>query len=346
VALPWSEQGSILADAVARTLPPSFYYTFEASSAKSLFYMAKAEGPSCLKHRMLYPNEAEAVDPLVETFRPLLSSGRAKLVTVGKFGGEENVAQEIELEGPMGLIVPTVRNKLNKQLQSRMLISDLDEYEGRVAAHSAALSAQLAPDYSGTDYSREIIAWQAAFSSLTAMRRVVIPVLREEFRFDSDAVPHGARLWTNFLALMRANTWLEQRNREIRVLENGERAIVATWKDYEVAYRVFEETCERSVENLSDTHRKILDALHELREEEGPFVGFSNRKIAEKSGVPKSTVGDNRSFLVMSLGWVWQPEGGGMALVHDAEPEWWEKGDVLVGFPRPEEVKGWWGATH
>jgi len=308
--------------------------------------MAKAQGPACLKHRTLYPNEAEAVDPLIETFRPMLSSGRAKLVTVGKFGGEENVVQEIELEGPIGLIVPTVRNKLDKQLQSRMLISDLDDYLGRVAAHSAAVSAQLAPDHAGADHSGEISAWQAAFHSLTEVRRVIIPVFREEFRFDSDAVPHGARLWTNFLALMCANAWLEQRNREIRTHENGERAIVASSRDYAVAYRVFKETCERSIENLSDAHRKILDALYELREEEGLFVGFSQRKIAEKSGIPQSTISDNRSFLVMSLKWVFEPEGGGLALVHDAEPSDWEKGDVLVGFPRPEEVRKWWSGAE
>lgn len=40
-----------LADAVARLLPGEFYYTFEASSPKSLYYKAKVEGPACLKHR-------------------------------------------------------------------------------------------------------------------------------------------------------------------------------------------------------------------------------------------------------------------------------------------------------
>ena len=330
-----------LADAVVRPLPEEFYYTFESSSPKSLYYKAKIEGSACLKHRVLYPNEAEAVDPLVETFRPVLSGGGAKLVTVGKNGGDENVSQEIELEGAMGLIV---RNKLDKQLQSRMLIADLEDYPGRVAAHSAAVSEQLDPNYAGTDYSPAILAWQAALRTLTGVRRVVVPAFRKEFRFDSDAVPHGARLWTNFLGLMCAHAWLEQRNREITPLDNGERAVVTQAEDYEIAYGIFEQTCERSIENISDTHRKILNTLHRLREEEGPYVGFSNRRIEEESGVPKSTVGDNRAFLVMSLKWVFEPEGGGMALVHDAEPSWWEKADALIGFPRPEEVRTWWGA--
>jgi hypothetical protein len=159
-----------LADAVARVLPEEFTFAFENSSPKSLFYKAKLEGPSCLKHTTLYPNEAEAVDPLVETFRPVLSGGKATLVTVGKDGGEENVGQEIHLEGPMGLVVPTVRNKLDKQLQTRMLLADLDDYPGRVAAHSGAVSEQLSPDYAGADYSQEIFVWQAALRSLAEIR--------------------------------------------------------------------------------------------------------------------------------------------------------------------------------
>ncbi len=332
-----------LCDAVVRLLPDEFYYAFESSSPKSLFYKAKAEGPACLRHRALYPNEAEAVDPLVETFRPVLSGGRAKLVTVGKNGSEENIGQEFVLEGPMVLIAPTVRNKLDRQLQTRMLLADIEDYAGRVAAHSGAVSEQLDREYAGADYSRDILVWQEALRSLTWVRRVVVPVSHDRFRFDSDAVPHGARLWTNFLGLMSAHAWLEQRTRDVVTLANGEPAVVAAPEDYEAAYRTFEATCERSVVNLSDSHRKILQALYELREIEGPYVGFSQRKIADKSGVPQSTISDNRSYLVKSLRWVWEPEGGGLALLHDADPTWWEKGDALVGFPRPEQVSGWWG---
>jgi DNA-directed RNA polymerase specialized sigma subunit len=332
-----------LCDAVARLLPEEFYFTFESSSPKSLFYKAKLEGTACLKHRMLYPNEAEAVDPLIETFRPVLSGGKAKLVTVGKNSRDENVGQEIELEGPMTLVVPTVRNKLDKQLQSRMLLADIEDYQGRVSSHSGAVSEQISPDYAGTDYSQEIFSWQSALRSLTKVRRVVTPMFHEEFRFDSDAVPHGARLWTNFLGLMSAHAWLEQRNRKIITLENGELAIVASSEDYRIAYKIFEETCERSIENLSDTHRRILDGLFELREEECSWGGFSQKKISEKSGVSQSAVSDNKSFLVMSLKWVWEPEGGGLALANDADPSWWEKADALVGFPKPEQVKAWWG---
>jgi hypothetical protein len=77
-------------------------------------------------------------------------------------------------------------------------------------------------------------------------------------------VPHGARLWTNMLALMATHAWLEQRNREMIELPGGGQAVVASAEDYEAAYQIFEATCERSVLNLSKTHKKILDAMYRL----------------------------------------------------------------------------------
>jgi transcriptional regulator with XRE-family HTH domain len=336
-----------LCDAVARLLPGEFCFPFESASAKALYYAA-AQNPEFLRHRWVYPNEAEGADLLVEVLRPLLSGGSARHVTVNKDATGRNVGEEFRVEGPATVTIPTVRNKLDSQLQSRMLIADLKDYEGRVAAHSGAVSEQLSPGYAATDYSGEVCAWQEALRTLTALRKVVVPVEDERFRFDSDKVPHGARLWANLLALMSAHAWLEQKNREVRDLPNGERAIVAAPEDYLVAYEVFKETCERSIVNLSETHRKILDAAYRLQrdlecdEEWDAWKGLTQRKLAEKAGVSQSTVSENKTFLVKSAKFLRETREGGLALVEGAEPSWWEKGDALTGFPRPEEVRAWW----
>ena len=47
-------------------------------------------------------------------------------------------------------------------------------------------------------------------------------------------------------------------------LPSGEAAVLVTPEDYEAAYLIFKVTCERSILNLSDTHRKILDAVYDL----------------------------------------------------------------------------------
>jgi hypothetical protein len=104
-----------LCDAVARLLPEAFYFAFESSSAKALYYAAH-DDPAFLRHRWIYPNEAEGTDLLVEMFRPLLSGGSARHITVNKAASGRNVAQEFTVEGPVTLAVPTVRNKLDTQL--------------------------------------------------------------------------------------------------------------------------------------------------------------------------------------------------------------------------------------
>jgi hypothetical protein len=223
-----------------------------------------------------------------------------------------------------------------------MLVSELPDYDGRVAAHSQAVSRQLLPHQAGEDHGPKVRTWQAALRSLTATRKIVFPLDRDEFCFDSDTVSHGARLWGNLLGLMLAHAWLEQHNREIIELPSGERAIVATPEDYESAYNVFKATCERSVVNLSDTHRKILTAVYDLKDESNLASGFSHRKIAERAGVSVSTVSEHKTYLTKSVKLLREPEEGGLTLVADADPSWWEKGDLLVGFPHPEQVWAWW----
>jgi major membrane immunogen (membrane-anchored lipoprotein) len=303
-----------ICDAVAVALPDEFHLSFESSSAKSFYYQAE-EDPEVLKHTWLYPNEAEATDLLVEMLRPLLSGGRASHMTVNKTGEGRNAAQELRIEGPASITIPTVRNKLDAQLQTRTLVAELLDYEGRVADHSRAVSRQLLPGNAGMDHTPQILAWQAALRSLTAHRRVVFDLDHEQFCFDSDEVSYGARLWANVLGLMLAHAWLEQRNREIIELTSGEQAIVATPEDYEAAYRIFAATCERSIVNLSVTHRKILDAAYELKQDDSSAGGFTQRKLAEKAGVHHSTVGDNKTFLTKSAKLLRETDDGLLTLV-------------------------------
>lgn len=334
-----------ICNAVASLLPEEFYVKFESASAKSFYYEAEGD-PQAIKHRWLYPDEAEATDYLVELLRPLLSGGRAEHRTVNKDAAGRNVHQHFHLEGPVSITIPTVRNKLDSQLQTRNLVADLGDYEGRIASHTRAYSRQLLSRRAGEDHSGKVRAWQAALRSLTTVRTVVFDLDHEQFCFDSDEVSHGARLWANLLGLMLAHAWLEQRNREVIELADGQKAIGATPEDYRAAYEVFKATCERSVVNLSDTHRRILTAVHALKTESGFTGGFGHRKIAEKAGISTSTVSEHRTFLIKSAKLLVEDEGGGLNLVSGADPSWWTKGDLLAGFPRPEQVARWFEQRH
>jgi 5S rRNA maturation endonuclease (ribonuclease M5) len=329
-----------LTDAVVGLLPENWYLAFESASAVSLYYQCERE-PDFLKHRFIYPNEAEATDMLVEFLRPMLSAGKAVRLTVNKNDAGRNTGQELEVRGPVTTIIPTVRNKLDEQLMTRLLVAELDDYEGRVKQHARAFSKLLLPDYAPAGEAGKVGRWQVALESLTGARRVVVPVDREEFALNDDAISHGARLWANVLGLMAAHAWLEQRNREIAELPSGTKAIVAAPEDYEAAYRVFAATSRRTVINISETHRKILDALHRLQQADANAEGFPQRRIAKEAGIKQSTVSKNKTFLVTSAKLVRETEYG-LALVADAEPSWWAGDDLMHGFPTPEMVRRWW----
>src|SRR5215212_1539558 len=331
-----------IVDAAVKPLPPEFYFAFEIASGQSLYYKAD-EDPEFLKHTFAYPNEIEGAEALWEFLRPMLSKGQAKKIVTAKDADGNMTTREITVEGPVTIAIPTIRNKTDEQLQTRLLVAELPDYPGRVKHHSSALSAQLLPDAATADYSREAFLWREGLRQLTAHRRVVFPLRHPDFALDDDQVSHGARLWANLLSVMATHAWLEQRNRRLLDLAEGKVAIEAIPDDYAAAYRIFNKVCKRTVVNISDTHRRILNSLYDLQQDDPGSDGFSQRTIAERAGVSQGTVSNNKTFLVMSAKLIRETEGG-LVLVADAEPSWWEGGNqLMVGLPTPEQVRSWWG---
>jgi hypothetical protein len=342
---------NFVVDAVASGMPESMVYQFESASSKSFYYESAAK-PQRFEHTWLYANEIEAVDELIEVLRPLLSQGVAVHKTVDKVH-DSNTFREFKIKGPITACVPTTRNTTDRQFMTRLLVVELEDFEGRIAEHSRRVAKVLLPDYAAQDHTEELNLWKKAFEKLTSVRRVVIPNAHPEFCITSEDVSHGARVWRSFLSLVLANAWLEQRNREVRALREDLDVVVAQAEDYRVAYEIFQTTAGRSVVNISATHRKILDALYALEGDEGKTIardnGFSLRKIAEKAGtgVSHETVRKNKAFLCSSLGFVVEMERGGLRLVGGADPEWWAHPEnILEGFPRPEKVSLWWGSGN
>jgi DNA primase len=333
-----------LVDSVVRLLPEEFYVAFKVASAQAFYYAVETD-PAFLKHKFAYPNEIEAVDTLVEFLRPMLSAWKAVKFTVNKDAVGANVAQELEVEGPITTAIPTIRNKTDEQLHARLLVGELPDYEGRVKSHSAAFSELLLPDYAATDNSHNRFLWSVGLRQLAQRRRVVFPLEHPDFALDNDDLSHGARTWANLLGLMCAHAWLEQHNRHVVELATGEEAIVAAPADFRAAYAIFEATCARTVVNLSETHRKILNAAYELKTAHRERIGFSQRKIAEKAQVSQGSVSYSKTFLVQSAKLLVETEEG-LNLVADAEPSWWQKGNVMAGIPTPDEVERWWRDHH
>ena len=330
-----------IVDAAVQPLPEEFYFAFEIASGQSLYYKAD-EDPEFLKHKFAYPNEIEGAEALWEFLRPMLSKGWAKKIVTAKDAAGNMTTRTIIVEGPVTIAIPTIRNKTDEQLQTRLLVAELPDYPGRVRHHSAAVSEQLLPDAAATDFSHEKWLWQEGLRQLTTRRRVVFPLRHPKFALDDDQVSHGARLWANLLSLMVTHAWLEQRNRRLLELLSGEEAIEATPDDYAAAYRIFNKVCKRTVINLSDTHRKILNAVWDLRQEERHREGYTHREISRKAEVALGTVSGNRAFLVTSAKLLKETESGQLTLVEGAEPSWWQSGDMMQGLPTPAQVRAWW----
>jgi len=331
-----------LADGAVKCLPKEFFYSFEVASGQSLYYKTD-EDPEFLRHTFAYPNEIEGAEQLWEFLRPMLSKGRAHKIVTAKDPDGNLVSREITVEGPVTIAIPTIRNKTDEQLQTRLLVAELPDYVGRVKAHSQAFSRQLLPGAAGEDHAREIWLWQEGLRQLTDIRRVVFPLEHDDFALDDDQLSHGARLWANLLSLAVTNAWCEQRSRRIIQLDENTVAVEATPDDYEVAYGIFTKVCKRTVINLSDTHRSILGTLWDLHHEFPNREGFSQREIAAGGGVSQSQVSENKTFLVTSAKMIRETDHG-LALVPGADPSWWsaDEEEMMKGLPTPAKVRSWW----
>jgi hypothetical protein len=177
---------------------------------------------------------------------------------------------------------------------------------------------------------------------------VVFPLRHPDFALDDDQVSHGARLWANLLSVMATHAWLEQRNRRLLDLGEGRVAIEATPDDYAAAYRIFNKVCKRTVMNISDTHRKILNSLYDLHQQFPNRKGFTQREIAKEGKdvpseqrVSQGSISNNKTFLITSAKLMKETEHG-LVLVEGAEPSWWSQDGIMTGLPTPEQVRAWW----
>jgi hypothetical protein len=133
----------------------------------------------------------------------------------------------------------------------------------------------------------------------------------------------------------------------------GEVAIEAIPDDYAAAYRIFNEVCDRTAVNISDTHRKILNSLYDLQQQFPNRKGFAQREIAKEGKdvpsderVSQGSISNNKTFLITSAKLIKETEHG-LALVEGAEPSWWSQDGITTGLPTPEQVRTWWeGSDH
>jgi hypothetical protein len=85
----------------------------------------------------------------------MASAYGAKKIVTAKDADGNMTTRTIIVEGQVTIAIPTIRNRTDQQLQSRLLVSELPDFPGRVKHHAAAVSEQLLPDAAAIDHSHE-----------------------------------------------------------------------------------------------------------------------------------------------------------------------------------------------
>lgn len=268
-----SSQGkSTLLKAVEALLPP------QAVLAAAFITKAAIMRERDLSGKViLFSEHANDPEP-ASVLRQLISEGcvQYRLIWKGR-------PTSIDLMGPTVILEATTdEDGIDFQNRNRALVLHLqtspEELQKRFEAIKhrrtvAAINEKKARD--------EIIAWHQQFQqSLNSNLRVVIPYARE-IHFASPHV-HSQRFLENFLTLIEVIAFIEQSNREIKRLPNGEAYIEATLNDYAMAYQII---CGVNVETGEDDLPDDAVLLLKDMRRESCLLGkepFGRRAISER----------------------------------------------------------------
>jgi hypothetical protein len=253
---PSSGGKSYLVERVVEYFPESACYALTAMSEKTLAY---SEEP--IKHRFLILYEAAGMSGDFQTYliRSLLSEGRVRYETIEKTS-EGLRPRVIEREGPTGLIVTSVADRLHPENETRLLslyVTDTREQTGQILRALAEEEISLPA----------LEPWIALQDWIgVADRRVTIPfakVLAEK------VPPVSVRLRRDFnavLSLIRAHAVLHQASRD----RDDRGRIVATLEDYAIVRELAADLVAQGIDaTVSATVRATVEKVAKLVDDEG-----------------------------------------------------------------------------
>ena len=271
--------------------------------------------------------------------------GRAKKIVTAKDPAGNMTTRTIIVEGPVTIAIPTIRNKTDEQLQTRLLVAELPDYAG-----GSSTTPRRSP--SNSCRTRQPPTTPASSGSgrrplgSSPGRRVVFPLTiptspstttisptaRGSGRTSSPSwrpTPGWSRGTAGSSSWPAGEGEAPRRSRPPRGLRGG--------------LPLFTEVCKRTVINLSETHRKILG--RPLRPPGGPSRARRVHPAGDRQGGRGrlGTVSNNKTFLVTSAKLIRRPRPG-LLLVEGAEPSWWTEGD-LIGRANPQAGQGPGGKT-
>jgi hypothetical protein len=239
--------------------PPEFIYMMTGGSPKSLVYEAEE-----FCHRLIYLAEAEALvrdsgdekNDFAEILRVLVSEQRIEYKYVAKDETGKMVTMTAERDGPVGFLTTTVRNRLDPELETRMLSAFSDESTEQT---ERILKGQ-AQIYDG---SKRIVKndspWHAfAHWVRSGPNDAVVPFAQPLERLIPKNAVRVRRDFTSIIMLIKVSAIVHRLNRRT----NEEGKVIAQLEDYRTAYAICSEGFKVSAgSGLTQASIEMLDLL-------------------------------------------------------------------------------------
>jgi DNA primase len=205
------------------------------------------------------------------------------------------------VRGPISFVTTTTSPEFEKQIEDRLFtIHPDDSSEG---THAALRQMAASASNRKKKIDEETLKTWQNYHEWTAPRQAEIPFIEEvldKFLEMNVMPPDGAlRIFKRIIASIKTITVLYQGQR----WETNEGLLTAQVPDYAMAYQLINNSVIEKLQGGSTKPDIYIDTLRE----EGPM---SLTDLARKTGVAKSTVGDNVSKLVNSGALIWTDING------------------------------------
>jgi hypothetical protein len=310
---PSSAGKSFLVGKVQQFFPPSAFYFLSSMTAKSLFFIEES-----LEHRMLSVSEFSGAenDMTVYVLRTLLSEGHIKHLMVDK-GTKGLHSRSLEKSGPTGLIVTTTRNRIDQEIETRMLSITLRDSREQTRLIIQQLAKKQNSQVRFDD-------WHALQTWLEQQdNRVSIPYAE---RLAELIPPVAVRLRRDFhqiLALIQTHAILHQTTRQ----RSSDGEIIATLADYTAIRDLIGDIIQQEVGfGVSQETREVVEAVRAVLEGKGPNTTVNQTEIQQFVNLEKSSL-SRRVRGVIRDGYLANQEE------HRGKPY-----RLVLGEPLPDEV--------
>ena len=239
--------------------PPEFIYMMTGGSPKSLVYEAEE-----FCYRLIYLAEAEALvrdsgdekNDFAEILRVLVSEQRIEYKYVAKDATGELTTMTAKRDGPVAFLTTTVRNRLDPEMETRMLSAFSDE-SAEQTERILRGQAKIA------DGSKRIVKndqpWHAfAHWIRSGPNDAVVPFAQPLERLIPKNAVRVRRDYLSILALIKVSAIVHRLNRRT----NEEGKVIAQLEDYRVTYAICSEGFKVSAgSGLTQASIEMLDLL-------------------------------------------------------------------------------------